>query len=475
MQQTHFTIETNGAKVKTLDADGNGQFIALMENGHVIAHDFKVALIWGRHQLPQEYRYPMIRRLDKNRFLICETRTNGWPNGKVYDLNGQKLYSLFLGDAIEDLLICGKKIVATYFDEGVCGKEGPNENGLTVFSFDGKVLYGYNEDAYNNGKFTEKPYLSDCYAVCRINPDLVAFYMDDCDLISYLDLTNYTLDFHQAPNQIPDNRPGHGVGLVDALSLHERTVIVHASRTGSFYWWEDGMQEMEIIPEKLQTPQKQIQGINGGKFLLQQDFGYTVIDPLALSIKETLKIGPRRLELVLDDITNQHVHAIVNAANSQLAGGFGVDGAIHRRGGPAIMKETRERYPFGCQTGSAVPSNGGNLNARYVFHAVGPRWFDDPHRFDLLQSTYSRCLELAVELNCQSIAFPSISTGDFGFPVHESADVAIKTICEFLQSLFETNSDLPLECVRFCLFSEKDLACYQQSVESCRSGNFDEK
>jgi O-acetyl-ADP-ribose deacetylase (regulator of RNase III) len=95
------------------------------------------------------------------------------------------------------------------------------------------------------------------------------------------------------------------------------------------------------------------------------------------------------------------------------------------------------------------------LNARYVFHAVGPRWFDDPRRFDLLQSIYTQCLELTVTLNCRTIAFLSISTGDFGFPIQESSDIVIKTVCDFLLVLHETGFDSPLEYVRFCLFSEK--------------------
>lgn len=215
-----------------------------------------------------------------------------------------------------------------------------------------------------------------------------------------------------------------------------------------------------------------ISGIEGGRFLAKKDFGYAIFDPLALSVKETLYVASRRLELVLDDITNQKVDAIVNAANFLLAGGFGVDGAIHRRGGPAIMEETREKYPLGCQTGSAVQSNAGNLDAKYVFHAVGPRWLDDPERFDLLRSAYLRCLELGRELNCRSIAFPSISTGDFGYPVGESANAAIETVCEFLRSL---PTESPLGFVRFCLFSEKDLEKYRAAVDSSRERFENEK
>jgi O-acetyl-ADP-ribose deacetylase (regulator of RNase III) len=179
---------------------------------------------------------------------------------------------------------------------------------------------------------------------------------------------------------------------------------------------------------------------------------------------DSIDIGSRRLELVLDDITNLEVDAIVNAANSKLAGGSGVDGAIHRRGGTEIMKETREKYPSGCKTGYAVASNAGNLKAKYVFHAVGPNWFKYPNRFDLLESTYSSCLKLAVELNCQSVAFPSISTGAYGYPIKESSVAAIKTAGDFLRSIDKTNS--PLQLIRFSLFSEKDLDLYHESLNN---------
>ena len=122
-----------------------------------------------------------------------------------------------------------------------------------------------------------------------------------------------------------------------------------------------------------------------------------------------------RLELVQGDITAQQVDAIVNAANSALAGGGGVDGAMHRAGGPILMQQTRERYPQGCPPGQAVATDAGRLNARHVFHAVGPVWrggsAGEP---TLLASAYRRCLELALEHSCASVAFPAISTGYTG-------------------------------------------------------------
>ncbi len=140
------------------------------------------------------------------------------------------------------------------------------------------------------------------------------------------------------------------------------------------------------------------------------------------------------IELIEGDITQLEVDAIVNAANSRLAGGGGVDGAIHRRGGPAIMAETRKRYPDGCPTGSAVISTAGDLQARYVIHAVGPVWNGGGRgEPGLLAAAYRRCLELAVEHDCQSLAFPSLSTGAYAYPIELAAEVALSTVVEFLR------------------------------------------
>src|SRR5262245_10903815 len=147
-----------------------------------------------------------------------------------------------------------------------------------------------------------------------------------------------------------------------------------------------------------------------------------------------LNIANRRLELHQGDVTLQEVDAIVNAANSHLAGGGGVDGAIHRRGGAAIMAETKRRYPDGCPTGSAVISGAGNLMARYVIHAVGPRWSGgDRGEAQLLESAYRRSLELAIEHECHSLALPSLSTGAYGYPIELASQIALSTAIDVLR------------------------------------------
>jgi O-acetyl-ADP-ribose deacetylase (regulator of RNase III) len=144
-------------------------------------------------------------------------------------------------------------------------------------------------------------------------------------------------------------------------------------------------------------------------------------------------IGSCRLELSQGDIARQQVDAIVNAANDRLAGGGGVDGALHAAAGPDLMRETDQNFPDGCPTGSAVPTSAGNLAAKFVFHAVGPVWrggqSQEPEQ---LASAYRTCLELAVEHQCDSIAFPAISTGVYRYPKDLAAEIALGTIRDFL-------------------------------------------
>src|SRR5512139_1566185 len=133
-----------------------------------------------------------------------------------------------------------------------------------------------------------------------------------------------------------------------------------------------------------------------------------------------INIGKSTLEVVQGDITLQETEAIGNAANSALAGGGGVDGAIHRAGGPALMAELKAKYE-GCPTGSAVITGGGRLKAEHVIHAVGPRYSGTLRDAELLASAYRKSLELCTQHKISSIAFPSISTGIYGYPVEEAS------------------------------------------------------
>jgi O-acetyl-ADP-ribose deacetylase len=173
-----------------------------------------------------------------------------------------------------------------------------------------------------------------------------------------------------------------------------------------------------------------------------------------------IAIGDQTLELVQGDITAQEVDAIVNAANSRLAGGGGVDGAIHRRGGRSIMTETDRRYPQGCPTGSAVISDAGELPARYVIHAVGPVWSGgEGGEESLLAGAYRRSLELAVENDCDRVAFPAISTGVYGYPLEQAARVSLQTTIDFLRGHGKP------QLVRFVLFDQRAFTVFERVLK----------
>jgi O-acetyl-ADP-ribose deacetylase (regulator of RNase III) len=166
----------------------------------------------------------------------------------------------------------------------------------------------------------------------------------------------------------------------------------------------------------------------------------------------------KKLRLVVGDITKIRVDAIVNAANAGLRGGGGVDGAIHRAGGPAIMRELDgiRASSGGCATGSAVATGAGSLPAQYVFHAVGPIYRDGSHgEPEQLANCYRTCLDLAERHGVRTISFPAISTGAYGYPLEEAAAIALDTIAARLRS-----PDCPLQDVLLILFDQAAYALH---------------
>ena len=163
------------------------------------------------------------------------------------------------------------------------------------------------------------------------------------------------------------------------------------------------------------------------------------------------------IELVVGDITEQEVDAVVNAANPTLLGGGGVDGAIHRAGGPAILDECRGLG--GCERGDVKATGAGNMRARHVLHAVGPVWRGGRHREDeLLASCHRRAIELAADLRDRSVAFPAISTGAYGYPVERAAPVAIGATREALRAHPQ------VELARFVFRDEATLKHYEAAL-----------
>jgi len=173
------------------------------------------------------------------------------------------------------------------------------------------------------------------------------------------------------------------------------------------------------------------------------------------------------IHLVKDDITKMKVDAIVNAANSSLLGGGGVDGAIHRAGGPKILEECKAiiAKQGGCKTGEAVITTGGNLPAKYVIHTVGPVWHGgNNNEKELLANAYKNSLRLATEYEIKSIAFPSISTGVYGFPKQRAAEIAINAVKEFL--------DLTtlIKEIYFVCFDDENYEIYQSLLPPAPKG-----
>ncbi|UCH31565.1 MAG: O-acetyl-ADP-ribose deacetylase [Candidatus Bathyarchaeota archaeon] len=175
------------------------------------------------------------------------------------------------------------------------------------------------------------------------------------------------------------------------------------------------------------------------------------------------KIGQTKISVIKGDITQQTTDAIVNAANNSLMGGGGVDGAIHNAGGLKVLEECkrirRTQWPDGLPTGEAVITASGNLKARYVIHTVGPVWRGGTSReHELLANAYQNSLKLAVRKKLKTIAFPSISTGAYGFPIKSGSQIALKTVQQFLRTMDDLNE------IIFVLFSESDLQTYMDSA-----------
>jgi O-acetyl-ADP-ribose deacetylase (regulator of RNase III) len=164
-----------------------------------------------------------------------------------------------------------------------------------------------------------------------------------------------------------------------------------------------------------------------------------------------------RITLVQGDITRQQVEAVVNAANSSLMGGGGVDGAIHRAGGPAIIQECKkirsEKYPDGLPTGKAVATTAGNLPASWVIHTVGPVYAKSEDRSGLLSSCHTESLKVADELGAKTVAFPAISTGVYGYPLDQAAPVAVRAV---------QDADTEVEEVVFVMFDDEARRAFEQ-------------
>jgi O-acetyl-ADP-ribose deacetylase (regulator of RNase III) len=177
-----------------------------------------------------------------------------------------------------------------------------------------------------------------------------------------------------------------------------------------------------------------------------------------LGIRKYHKVA---IDLYLGDITTFACDVMVNAANSALMGGGGVDGAIHRAGGPSIMEETRQKYPAGCPTGNSVVSSAGALPAQWLVHAVGPIWRGGGEReAEQLAAAYHSCLLHAEALGARHIAFPSISTGAYRFPLEEASKIAMNTVKMFIESRKTEH----VGRITFVLFNHEHYTVFQRAL-----------
>lgn len=176
------------------------------------------------------------------------------------------------------------------------------------------------------------------------------------------------------------------------------------------------------------------------------------------------KIGHTKLILIKGDITEQQTDVIVNAANSHLVGGAGVDGAIHKACGPELLIELRENYGS-CPTGNIALTNAGNLDkqgVKKIFHAVGPIWFGgNKNEADLLAKCYRNSINMLYDLKMKSISFPAISTGIYGYPIKGAAEIALKTVINLIKDKYEEEFDM----IYFVLFSDQDFDVYLSSIK----------
>jgi O-acetyl-ADP-ribose deacetylase (regulator of RNase III) len=177
-----------------------------------------------------------------------------------------------------------------------------------------------------------------------------------------------------------------------------------------------------------------------------------------------IKIKDTKICLIQGDITLEETDAIVNAANTSLRGGGGVDGAIHSRAGPSVLEECRRKYPDGCKTGEARVTSGGLLKARFIIHTPGPIWRGgSQNESELLANSYRNSFHMAELVGAQSLAYPSISTGIYGYPIKLASNIALDTVLECLPS----NA---VRKVHFVLFTQRDYLVYQNLLSDKKIG-----
>jgi hypothetical protein len=252
-EQTEY-LDIGNDKILDLDADGQGGFIAFTDSKAIFTDDHRVTV-------DIDIRFPIIRRLNDDIFLVVDSRTDNSSNGHIYDFTGQEINSFLIGDGVEDIVIHSGKIVATYFDEGVLGADGPNNDGVAVFDFKGNQLFGFNSTEVWG-------HILDCYCICKHGTNRVFFY-------AYTELKVYELNLDSLKVEVYDT-PNDFSGTT-AISSKGDKIFLHSSYHDkqSFFMWNRTKNEVEVIGSYT----AKLKGMKNGKFLAFGDKGYTIVDP----------------------------------------------------------------------------------------------------------------------------------------------------------------------------------------------------
>ena len=251
--QTNY-LDLGTDKIRNLDADAQGGFIAFTDNRKVITNDHSLSI-------DLEVRFPIIRRLNDDTFLIVDCRARNSANGHIYNFVGQKTKSFVVGDGVEDVVVHHRKIIATYFDEGVFGAKGPNNDGVAVFDFEGNQVFGYNSSAI--GEF-----IVDCYCIGKYENNSVLFYPYSEFKLYKLNLETLQIKAYETPDDLQGT---------SAISSKGNKIILHWGNADkdNFFFWDKANNKIEIIG----TYRAKLKGIENGKFLGFDDKGYTIVDP----------------------------------------------------------------------------------------------------------------------------------------------------------------------------------------------------
>ncbi|OUJ68946.1 hypothetical protein [Hymenobacter crusticola] len=255
-------------QIVDLDADEEGNYLALLSHGEVWTPTFQVPL-------PYQFRFPLIRALDNTRFLIVEARSRLEPNGHIFDYAGTKLLSFEAGDGIADVLVQARQIVVSYFDEGVASDKKPSSDGLAVFDFTGQQRYGLNS--------SQSYFLLDCYALCKLGRDRVLAYTYTGFPLLELGLNDCQLRRQPTPADFEG---------AQALTTSHQNVVFYGSYQDktSFFWWD----RQKKVTRFGQWPAAPLRGIGDGKFLTFDAQSFTIIDAMEL-MREEVALKHKRL------------------------------------------------------------------------------------------------------------------------------------------------------------------------------------